>query len=162
MKKFNFKFDRVLKVRKMKEDETLRTLSSAQGVYQEELNKKKYLLSELQKSLGRREALGAEPVDIVLFHSEQDYIDGTKSRIIAAEQALYRANKMVERAMRDYFIARKKRKMIEVLYDKSLQLFRKEEARREQREMDDLTVMRFHLKEDGVEEFKGNGGGQKE
>lgn len=150
MKRFQFKFAVVLQVRQRREDEALRYLASKQKIYQDEINKKAALLESLKMSLQRREALGAKPVGISEFHAEQDFIGGSKQRMVQADQAIFRANRIMDKAFQAYLVAKKQRKMIETLREKAEIEFKKERNKREEKEMNDLTVMRTRLREDLV------------
>lgn len=145
MRKFQFKFASVLKIRKNKEDAALRAFGSAQRAYQAELAKKAALLEELEKSLLRREDLGRNPTDITLFRLEQDFIVGTKQRIIQADQAIMRARRNMEKALKAYVEARRATKTIEILYEKSREEYRQKALKAEQKELDDLVIMRAGL-----------------
>ncbi|MCM2324311.1 MAG: flagellar export protein FliJ [Oligoflexia bacterium] len=145
MKRFRFKLETVLKQRKTKEEDALRVLGAAQRAYQEQLNRKAALQAELSTAHRRRESLGIEPVGAVAFKLEDDFIVGTKQRIVHAEQAIFRASKVVARALRAYLEARKATRTLELLREKEYAEYRKARAKWEQKQLDDLTVMRAHL-----------------
>lgn len=148
MKRFEFKFETVLRARKTREEDALRALGAAQRAYQAELSRKAELLSELEEALKRRECLGIEPVGPVAFRLENDFIAGTKQRITRQEQAIFRASKGVEKALRAYLFARKQTRMIEVLREKAYAEYRKARAKHEQKQLDDLSVMRSRFREE--------------
>lgn len=150
MKKFKFKFDAVLKIRKVQENDALTILASSQRAYQAELEKKKQLQVQLGQALIRRETLGTQPVGIAAFRSEQEFINGTKQRIIQSDQAIFRASKLVEKNLRNYLFARRKTRVMEVLYEKSFSEYRRERAKEEQRNNDDMILMRLRLKEEST------------
>lgn len=145
MARFRFKFASVLKVRKSREDAALRALGEAQRGYQQALSAKQALQRELELALIRRESLADRPIGVEAFRLEHDFITGTKQRIVRQDQAIVRATRSVERALRGYLQARRQTRAMEVLYDKHLQEFRKQLARLEQRRLDDFSVMRSRL-----------------
>lgn len=147
MKKFKFRFEAVEKVRKSREQDTLRALAKAQDVLRMEKNKKEKLKSELEKSLMRRERLGMDPVGPSAFKTEEDFILGAKQRILQNEQAILRATKSVEKAMKNYLSARRLTRMMEVLREKALAAYRDEQRKIEQKRLDDLYTMRFRLQQ---------------
>src|SRR4051812_31232904 len=112
MPKFRFRLESVLKIRKSREEEVLRALGAAQRAYQAELARKSSLLDELENALERRENLGARAVTIIAFQIEQSFIVGTKQRLIQCDQAILRASKQVEKALRAYLVARKQSRML--------------------------------------------------
>jgi len=147
-KKFRFRFETVEKVRKMREDESLRLLAQAQTVYQEALDKRAQLGERLRLSLERREGLGGSESPLVTtpFQLENEFIAGTKQRMIQAEHGIQRARRGVEKALRAYLHARRQTKIIESLREKDFAEYRKAMAKREQKDLDDLYVMRARMK----------------
>lgn len=148
MKKFVFKFAGVQKLRKTKEQECLRSLAQAQSLYQEELNNKARCLSLLKEALERRESLGSEPVGIASFQVEQSYIIGMKQKIQRVDQALVRASREVQKALRAYLVARKENKAMQTLHDQAKDEYKKLRAKYEAKQQDELTIMRTRLKEE--------------
>ena len=149
MRKFRFKFATVLKLRKTREEDALRALGAAQRAYQAELDKKAQLKKDLEDALVRRENLGAgsDSIGILPFQLEEDFIRGTKQRIVHADRDIVRAGRAVEKALRVFLFARRQTRMMEMLYDKAHQEWRKAEAKREQKQLDDLTIMRERFRE---------------
>ncbi|MGK5081691.1 flagellar export protein FliJ [Bdellovibrionota bacterium FG-1] len=145
MAKFHFRLATVLEVRKRREQDTLIALGAAQRAYQQSIADKISIEKELELALIRREKLGTDAVPALLFRVEQDFITGTKQRIIRAEQGIIRANRGVEKALRVYIFARKQTRMIEVLEEKDRREYRLRQARKEQKEMEELIVMRARL-----------------
>ena len=143
MKKFRFKFDHVLKLRKKREDEALRLLAAAQAKQQEQIQLKNYYHSELDNAFNNKLSLGENLVSVHQFTSIQDYIEGTKKRIQFTEQAILRAGRFVEKAMWNYLTAKKQSRILEVLFEKQYETYKQELKKHELREQDDITVMRF-------------------
>lgn len=145
--KFKFRLEIVLNLRKTREQEALRLLAQSQRIYQHELAKKAKLNFELSDALVRREGLGIEAIGIDAFQLEQNFIVGTKQRIIQQTQAVVRASRGVEKCLRAYLVAKRQTRTIEILREKQYKEFKKALAKREQKELDDLSVMRARLKQ---------------
>lgn len=145
MGKFKFKLETVLNLRRKREEDALRALAQSQRVYQHELSKKSKLVSDLSEALIRRENLGIDAIGIDAFQLEQSFITGTKQRIIQQDQALVRASRGVEKALRAYLYSKRQTRMIEILREKQFKEFRKALAKKEQKELDELSVMRARL-----------------
>jgi len=145
MRKFKFQFEAVERVRKEEQDSALRELARAQQKFRDVAARRHALQNDLIQSLLRREKLGAEPTEAAVFRLENDFIAGTKQRIIQQEQALYRASKVVEKTLRAYLSARKRARMIETLREKAYADWRKERAKKEQKDTEDLYVMRARM-----------------
>lgn len=148
MKRFKFKFQTVLDARKASEQEALRMLAVAQKAYQLEIDRKNFWISELQKALQGRESAAQHPTEISFYKIQQDYVVGSKQRIIQADHAISRASRGVEKALRAYLHARRQTKMMETLSEKDFLQFKKDLAKKEQKDLDDLMIMRAHLKEE--------------
>ena len=143
MKKFRFKFDHVLKLRKKREDEALRLLAAAQAKQQEQIQLKNHYHLELDKAFKNRLTLGEALVSVLQFSSIQDYIEGTKKRIQFTEQAIIRAGRFVEKAMWNYLNAKKQSMILEVLFEKQYEAYKQAQKKHELKDQDDITVMRF-------------------
>ncbi|OFZ21041.1 MAG: flagellar export protein FliJ [Bdellovibrionales bacterium GWB1_55_8] len=150
MRRFRFRLATVLNLRKSREEEALRALGDAQRAYQEELSKKGRLVSELQNALIRRENLGIEPIGVLSFQLEDEFIAGTKHRIVRADRDIMRASRAVEKALKYFLHTRRQTRMMESLYDREHAEFRKMQSKREQKLLDDMSVMRDRLKERAV------------
>lgn len=146
MRKFKFRLATVLSHRQRLEDEALRVLAQSQRKYQEDLAKKAQLLSDLSSALNRRETLGIDPIGIREFQLEQLNITGIKQRIIQQDQALVRASRAVEKSLRAYLAAKRQTRTIERLREKDLAEFKRALNKKEQKELDELTVMRARFK----------------
>jgi flagellar export protein FliJ len=140
----------VLQVRKNREKEALAALGAAQRVYQQAQGRKFALQERLKQSLVDRERLSDALVSPISFQVENDFISGTKQRIIQADQAIVRASRGVEKALRAYLAARRQSRMIEVIEEKDFADFKRDAARKEQKSMDELVVMRARLREEEI------------
>jgi flagellar export protein FliJ len=146
MERFKFKFASVLKVRKSREDEALRSLSIAQKAHQNEIGKKEHLAKVLQQALARREQIGRTPDLASSLYVENDFIKGTKHRMMQADQAIMRAKRGVEKALRFYLNAKRYTRAIEILKEDYYAEYKKMLSKDEQKKLDDLVVMRSHSK----------------
>jgi flagellar export protein FliJ len=148
MKKFKFQLETVRKLKKVKEESALRELATAQQNYLAEIEKKTSLVNDLRKSQQRKEELAIKPVQISEFQSEEDFICGTKQRILQAEQSILRTNRIVQKMMKAYLLARRDSRSIETLFEQAQAEFKKSKAKAEQKELDDLILMRARFKEE--------------
>ena len=123
----------------------MRALADAQAKYQEALTQKRLQMQNLADALGRREVLGVQATSPIAFAMENDYITGTKQRIIQADQGIVRATRGVEKALRNYLGAKRQLKAIESLREKHFAEFKRELAKREQKNLDDVYTMRARL-----------------
>ena len=147
MRKFQFRLQTVLGVREAREKEMLRRLGDAQRQVQLAELRKKDLQTALADVLLKRELLGQEAVSVNAFRTVQDFVDGTKHRILMAEQGILRAKRGLEKALRGYLQARRQTRTLELLREKQLQEYKITRRRAEQREQDEMQVMRARFRE---------------
>ena len=154
MKKFQFKFAALEKIRKADEEKALRALGAAQRAFQVALEHKQLLLNSLENALLRRESLLGANLSGSDFVIETDFIQGTKQRVMYSDQAIVRSKRAVEKALRNYLEFKKKLKMVETLREKALAEFKRERNKYEQRQLDELYVMRAQIRKDASEWVK--------
>ena len=146
-KRFKFSLEPVEVLRKAKENEALRVLALAQTKFQQALEFKQSLINELETSLVRREQL-AENAHIARdFQMESQFILGIKQRMIQSDQFILRSRKGVEKAMREFLQARRQTRAIEILREKAFNEYKTQLRKSEQKELDDLYVMRARFNE---------------
>ena len=156
MAKFKFQLETVEKVRIQKEQKMLEEMSASQRVYQEKIAAKKALLEKKQKSFVNKNEMISRDANINEVRLIEDYITGLNQSLIRADQAIIRARRFLEQAMRHYVLARRERMMIDRLKEKALEEFKIEQSRLEQKQLDDLITMRARLNHgpiDGEEEL---------
>lgn len=152
MKRFQFKFESLEKVRKIREEEALLSLARAQGELVSARSRKEQIETSIEESMERKEQL-AEKISSPVEHAlEVDFIAGAKYRKIGAEKAIVKAERNVEKAMRTYLSARRQTRMIEILREKAKAQFRVETNKQIQRQLDDLMILREPLKKSKEEE----------
>lgn len=145
---FKFHLESVETLRKSSEQSAQLALAQTQRALQAELNRKISLENQLSLALTQRESLGSTPSITQDFAIQELFIQGLKQQIIQADSAIYRAKKFVDRAMAEVLERRKQRRMIEKLREKAYERFLDEKQRKENREMDDLAVMRARFKKE--------------
>lgn len=146
MRRFRFRFTAVERVRKIREDEALRVFGRAQQALGDAISRKEVLQAELADAMLRFERLGSSiSVPASLFALETDFIVGNRQRLVQQEQAISRARRTVEKALRAYLLARRQTRIIEKLRERDHEEFRREMSKREQKVLDDQTSMRFGL-----------------
>lgn len=145
MRRFQFRLATVERFREDKEKEALRVLASAQQKLHEAMMEKEELVSKLNQALEERESLGSSPVGIVAFQIQEDFIVGSKYRILHSDRMISRERRTVEKAMAYYLKLRRDRMMISKLRERAFEKYKKEMSREEQKRQDDLYIMRFRM-----------------
>jgi flagellar FliJ protein len=145
MAKFRFELQTVEKVRQQKEQKMLEELSSSQRNYQDKINAKKALLTKKQEAFVSKNEMLSRDAAINDIRLIEEYISGLKHQLVRADQAIIRSRRFLEQDMKKYIHARRERMMIDKLKEKALEEFKIEQARIEQRQLDDLITMRARL-----------------
>ena len=146
MKRFSFRLKVVEKLRERHEQEALQLLADAQRALQAEIFTKNRLILEMKNAYERREKLATATVLANQYYLEDAFIVGNQHRINRADHAIEHCKKKVEKRMRDYLNAKRKRSAITKLKEKEKQNYKKEVAKHEQKQLDDLTVMTHRLR----------------
>jgi flagellar export protein FliJ len=146
-KRFRFRLEAVERVRHAKEQEALRALAAAQTKYHEALDVKRQIFEENDRALIRREALAATAQPILAYQIENEFISGNRQRIVQADQAIFRARKFVEKALREVILAKRALRAIELLREKAYAEYKTALRKREQKEMEEVYVSRWNRSE---------------
>lgn len=147
MRKFHFRFDAVEKLRKNQEQRALQEFAQTQRDYFACVKIKENLLNDLEQALIHREKLGDNWTSTHLYQLQDSHIFGLKRSIGRAEQAIIRAHKKLQKAMKTFLDARRNCKKIEHLKDKDLEIYKRERTKYEQKQLDELTTMRYEVSE---------------
>lgn len=148
MTRFKFKLEAVEKVRRIKEQEALRSLSLAQAKFQAALRAKQSILESIERALVRREALSQVLQPVLAYQLENDCISGNRQRAAQADQAIFRARKGVEKALREVISAKRALRVIELLREKAFLEFKTSLRKREQKQMEEIYASLRPLSED--------------
>jgi flagellar export protein FliJ len=141
-KRFRFRLETVERVRRAKEQEALRGLAAAQAKYHDALNAKRRLLEETERSLARREALAATSQPVLAYQIENEFIAGNRVRMVQSDQAIFRARKFVEKALREVILAKRAVRAIELLREKAYAEWKIQQRKREQKQLEEIYVSR--------------------
>ena len=143
MQRFQFKLQRLLDYRKIREDQAQAEFVKATRVFLHEqgrLQKLKLVLGETMQGLEAEQNKPSSPYMLKLY---QDYIDIVRegvrlqtAKVTAADQARQNALKAFEEAARS-------RKAVESLREKRLEQYQEEVMREEQSFLDELAGQRF-------------------
>ncbi len=145
MRKFHFRFETVRDVRKHREREALAEMLKQQAQFRTALERKRDLLNDLSRTLERREDLSGQASVAAEFQIESLYVQGLKARLVQSDHQIARDRKKFEKAMAFYGMRVKDRKVLDKLYDRLLERYRKDEKRRELKLLDDLYSSRARL-----------------
>lgn len=141
-KKFRFRLAAVERVRSAKEQECLRALATAQAKYQDALAARQALYDDTNAALLRRDALASTAQPVLAYQLETEFIVGNKQRMVASDQALFRARKFVDKALKEVLLAKRAVKAIDTLREKDFNEFKIAVRKQEQKDMEEIYVSR--------------------
>jgi len=139
---FKFRFQTLLKVRKIRSDEAQQALAEAQRTYYALQGERAACLSEIEGSgdelleLFRRQA---RPIEVSMFYNYQRYL---QHRLGALEQQIDAAHAEVEKRREALIKARREHKAMERLKEIMHGRYRQEQERLEMKVIDDMAVTR--------------------
>lgn len=152
MAKFKFQLEAVEKVRNQSEQKALEELSRCQRTYQEKIAEKRAIYDKKLQAFARKNEMMSRDSSIHEIQLQEDFITGLKYQMVKADQAIVRARRFLEQAMRGYIKCRKERMMVDRLKEKALEEFKLEQSRLEQKSLDDLMTMRARLNHGPLDE----------
>lgn len=145
MKRYRFSLEKVLAYRRLREEEELRRLASAYRRRQQA----QALLAAYREDLVREQEVAAGALELEEWQHREAYLQAAFDRVKKQEGAVASLEVEVRRLEAQATRAAQEREALERLKERQQALFWYEEGRREQREMDELTLVRFGRKEGG-------------
>ncbi|MGE4234027.1 MAG: flagellar export protein FliJ [Bacteriovoracia bacterium] len=148
MRRFQFRLEPVLKERKRIEDLKLREFALAQRFLEKIKGELEKLNSDLKDGIDKASLLASASTNSVAnLQTADTFISGQKRRIQWKKEDIERTEKFVAKKRNEHLAARQKREAMEKLKARKLEFFKKEERKKEQKNLDDLYVMRARFKE---------------
>ncbi len=143
MRKFNFRLERFLDIRKYKEREWELKLAEITGVCISLKNNIEERLRIIVVSMKKR-ALHSDSIDVELFLAYEKYINRLEIEISEFQEELVLKELQRAKVQKSYLEASKQRKVLDKLKEKKKIEFYKEQRKDELKEIDDLTNSRFN------------------
>ena len=137
-KKFKFGLDKLLEIRKSKEEESKRQFTESQR----EKRKIEEKLEELNKNYNKYKGISPNE-DIVYQKLKRYYIQGVQNGIKSNEKDLAMKNQEVDKNRRDLMVKQMERKTVQTLKDKKFEAHVKEQDRVEQINLDELALYAY-------------------
>lgn len=137
-KKFKFGLDKLLEIRKAKEEESKRKFTDSQR--EKKIIEEK--LEELNRNYNKYKGISPNE-DIVYQKLKRYYIQGVQSGIKTNEKNLAIKNQEVDKRRRDLMVKQRERKTVQTLKDKKYEAYAKEQDRVEQINLDELALYSY-------------------
>jgi len=136
--RFKFGLDKLLEIRKAKEEESKRVFTESQR----EKRKVEERLEELNRNYNKYK--GIDPHEDVVYQKlKRYYIQGVQSGIKSNEKELAIKNQEVDKCRRDLMVKQMERKTVQTLKEKKYEAYIKEQDRVEQITLDELALYSY-------------------
>lgn len=136
--RFKFSLDKLLDIRREKEEESKRNFTESQR----EKRKLEEKIDDLQSSYDKYKGI-SENEDVVYQKLKRYYIQGLQKGIKSAKEDLLTKNLEVDKKRRELIEKQIERKTVETLKEKKYAQFIKEQQRVEQINLDELALYAF-------------------
>jgi len=138
MKRFHFRLEKLLEIRKMQKEQSQITFLQATN----QLRSEKELLTELEGKLAENIALinirQQQPLTIEIFKSFRYYFDKISADIVKQKQCIIQAIEHRETCLHALAEAEKNHKIVEKFREKKLQNYQIDALNEEQKSMDEI------------------------
>ena len=141
--RFKFGLDKLLEIRKVKEEESKRLFTESQR----EKKKIEERLEELNENYHKYKGI-APNEDIIYQKLKRYYLQGVQSGIKSNEKDLVIKNQEIDKRRRDLTVKQMERKTVQTLKDKKYDAYIKEQDRVEQINLDELALYAYVRNQD--------------
>ena len=141
--RFRFGLDKLLEIRKAKEEESKRLFTESQR----EKKKIEEKLEELNQNYNKYKGIVPNE-DIVYQKLKRYYLQGVQSGIKSSEKDLVIKNQEIDKRRRDLTAKQMERKTVQTLKDKKYEAYVREQDRVEQINLDELALYAYVRNQD--------------
>ena len=141
--RFKFGLDKLLEIRKAKEEESKRLFTESQREKRKIEERLENLKENYHKYMGIR-----PDEDIIYQKLKRYYLQGVQSGIKSNEKDLSLKNQEVDKRRRDLTVKQMERKTVQTLKDKKYEAYVKEQDRVEQINLDELALYAYVRNQD--------------
>ena len=143
MQKFRFKLQRLLDIRKIREEQAEAEFAKAARVFLHEKERLRQLETNLSDTFDRLKQEQEKHSSLLTLKLFQDYIDTTREGIKLQTVKVAAAADRRQQCLRKLEEAARKRKGVESLKEKKLQQYHEEALKEEQAFLDELSGQRY-------------------
>lgn len=137
-KRFHFPLEALLRKRKMEQDQTLKELAAVLAVYNEQEGKRREAFRLLDEEKGVFEKKFREDFHLDLFQMYDKYLERLESEAIDAEFRMQEMQPALDAERQKVMVARRNKRIIELLKERYKKRYEEETARIERRELFEL------------------------
>ncbi|RLA64128.1 MAG: flagellar export protein FliJ [Epsilonproteobacteria bacterium] len=143
MKKFNFRLDSILKLREFEEKKAKLNLGKVITKIQLKKREIEKLNKEITMGYDEMGSLLQKTVSGKMLHFFPSYLEGKRAMIKLKEEEMSKLNEELKFRKLELKKAEGEYKSIDKLKEKQFERFKKKIAQKEQKDMDDYTIMKY-------------------
>ena len=143
MRRFQFKLQRLLDFRKIREEQAQAEFAKATRVFLHEKEKLQQMQTVLTETLNGMKEEQAKQSSSIMLKMFQEYIDTTREGIRLQGAKVIAAGERRQKCLKAFEEASRKRKVVDNLRDKRLQQYQEEVLQEEQAFLDELAGQRY-------------------
>ena len=143
MQRFQFKLQKLLDFRKIREEQAQAEFAKATRVFLHEKEKQRRLEKTLSDTFQLLKAEQGKPSSLMMLKMFQEYIDRTREEIRVQSTVVVAAADRRQTCLRLYEEAARRRKVVDNLREKKLEQYQAEVMHEEQAFLDELAGQRY-------------------
>ena len=143
MRRFQFKLQRLLDFRKIREEQAQAEFAKATRVFLHEKEKLQQMQTVLTETLNGMKEEQAKQSSSIMLKMFQEYIDTTREGIRLQGAKVITAGERRQKCLKAFEEASRRRKVVDNLRDKRLQQYQEEVLQEEQAFLDELAGQRY-------------------
>ncbi len=143
MRRFQFKLQRLLDFRKIREEQAQAEFAKATRVFLHEKEKLQQMQTVLTETLNGMKEEQAKQSSSIMLKMFQEYIDTTREGIRLQGAKVIAAGERRQKCLKAFEEASRRRKVVDNLRDKRLQQYQEEVLQEEQAFLDELAGQRY-------------------
>lgn len=150
LKKFEFRLEKLLEIRRRREDEEKIELARASGAYQIEVNRKEKILHTLREY--RKDILSGDRLDAGRLRAFDQWVKASDFAVHDIEKTIEEKRLVMEEHVKKYTGLKRDRRAVEILREKAWDQWRRDERREETAELDETGATLYRKGEAGRED----------
>lgn len=135
MKKFEFRLEKLLDIRKKREEEEKIELARASGAYQLEVNRREKVLSTLREY--RKDVMSGGKLDAGKLRAFDQWAKSSDFALMDIDKAIEQRRVVMEEHVKIYTERKRDRRAVEILREKAYSAWQESSRHEEQAELDE-------------------------
>lgn len=140
---FVFRFEKLLRIKQMKEETLQREYFSFASDYRRSMNELLVLKNERDEAIERKKAMERNGCGAAQFDIIENFLYGNKARCIMKIDEIKKKRKLLDLKKRELDEARKERAVFDKLKEKAYKVYQLDKEKREVNRLDEISTIYF-------------------